>query len=355
MKHVSILFLILFLTACIPATRTEPEPAAPPATVASPTTDVANLLQNRPEPGETVEITAYFSGADPFIMMGGIPEIPQGQVICPSFINRTLTDRPFLPGLAVLNSSMSNILPDDAFWLIAASPESIENPGQDIAPKLPYHARLRGHLNNPGFAHCLHADRIFVVDEVITTYAEMPPGPTGWPQKPADFPEWLRYDDQALGLSLACQPDWTVETLAESNVLGGVMLRPSSKPNYPVAIRIHEGETHLDQYDPASEPPLLQGVGMSVFEQGWSLGEWPDSQHLPGFVIDREAGSGKEAKAVLFSSNGRTYEIALTYPTDFEASQELLTQFTALVESFRLDVPPAPSSTPPQNQTTSFP
>jgi len=345
-----LLMLIFVLAACVPSTQTEPGYPPPTNTAVPPATDIADLLQNRPAPGETVEIDAYFSGADPFSMRGGPPRIPQDRVICPFFINRTLTDQSFLPGLRLLNGAMSNVLPDDVPWLIAAAPEAIENLGQDIAPELPYHVRLLGHLDDPAFAHCQHVDRIFVVEEVITIYEEKPPDPTGWPQKPADFAKWPRYDDPELGFNLAYPPDWSLESLAESDVLGGVVLRPLHKPNCPVTIRVHEGETHFDQYDPASVPPLLQGVGMGVFEQGGSLGDWPDSQHLPGFTVDREAGSGERAEAVLFSSDGRTYEIALTFPTGFDASQKLLTQFTALVESFRLDVLPAPSPTPPINQ-----
>ncbi|MCC7358422.1 MAG: hypothetical protein IT317_03035 [Anaerolineales bacterium] len=54
--------------------------------------------------------------------------------------------------------------------------------------------------------------------------------------------------------------------------------------------------------------------------------------------------------AVLFSGSGRTYELALVFPTGYAASQALLTGYTGIVEGFRLDVDRGPTPTAPVRQ-----
>ena len=44
--------------------------------------------------------------------------------------------------------------------------------GYFSVPELPFHARLQGHLGEPAFAACPHAERIFFVEQVITVYPE---------------------------------------------------------------------------------------------------------------------------------------------------------------------------------------
>jgi hypothetical protein len=236
------------------------------------------------------------------------------------------------------------MLPDDTPWLIAVKPEL----NSHETPVLPHHGRLRGHLDDPLFAECDQRERIFVVDEVLAAYAtQLPSQHPMWSEAPAGFEQWPRYDDRQLGFSIAYPPDWTAEPLVEATLLGGVVLRSPEHPTYPVFVRVHEGETHWDYFDPFNEPPLLQEtLGRGVFEQSGMIWSWPDSQRLSGLQIDREAREDEYSMAILFSSNGRTYEIALTYPTGFNASQELLTNYSTIEESFRLDVLPGPSPTP---------
>ena len=322
---------------------------------------VADLLRNPPASGETVEVDAYFSGAGAPMFPGG-PRPPADQVICPTFWawQAALTDGPFPAALRLLNSIQGNVLPDDEPWLVATTPEATQ-PGVRVVPQLPYHARLRGHLGDPAFARCPHADRIFVVEDVVTVYTEQPlDSPSYQLELPDDYAAWPRYHNADLGYSLPHPPDWRVEPLAEPDpstnsgqaVLSAVALRAPQWPDSPVMVRVHAGETLYDDYDPASTPPLLEGVGFGVFEQGWIFGEGSvDSQHLAGYSVDREAGPGERAVSVLFSAHGRTYELALRYPIGFEAPQPLLTTYSAIVEGFRLDVVPGPTATPPVRQT----
>jgi hypothetical protein len=206
-------------------------------------------------------------------------------------------------------------------------------------------------LGDPAFAHCPHADRIFIVEEVVAVYEEQPPDSVTHPLKlPDDYATWPRYHDTHFGYSLPYPLNWTIEPLNDSDVLSAIVLRAPQWPDYPVRVRIHAGETHLDQYDPASTPPLLQH-GMGQFEQGLFGAQNPDSQHLTGYLTWPEAAAGRSSIAVLFNGSGQTYELELTYPLGFDAPQPLLAIYSAIVEGFRLGVLPGPSPTPPVKQS----
>lgn len=336
------------------APTAEPQPTTAPETAQSTGSDVAGLLQNPPAPGELVELDAYFSGAASGLMRDG-PAPAQDQVVCPT--HRTwaaaLTDRPFPGILRLLNGTRSNALPAGAAWLVATVPEATQ-PGQLIIPQFPYHARFRGRLGDPAFAGCPNAERILIVEEVVAVYEEQPPETVGgtW-EVPAGYEAWPRYEDADAGFNLPCPPDWTVEPLAagEQGGVSAVALRGPQWPDHPVVVRVHEGEIEYDQYEPASLPPLLQGPSWGVYEQGLAFGRLANqSQPLAGFSVEREAAAGEGRRAVLFSGSGHTYELELAYPTGFDASQPLLTAYTAMVEGFRLATPPGPTATPPIKQ-----
>lgn len=59
--------------------------------------DIANLLNDSFAPNESVEIDAYFSGANPFIMIGGPWTYYDDRINCPTYLNNLLTDTPFFP------------------------------------------------------------------------------------------------------------------------------------------------------------------------------------------------------------------------------------------------------------------
>ncbi len=352
-----ILFLTAFalLVGCKPDSSTI-SASAPSATtlptLLEPTTtpvdkqDVADLLRNPPPSGESIEIDAYFSGATVVPHPGGFPP-PPDQIACPSFYEAALTDRPFPADLTVLNSIGGNILPDNAPWLIAVTPDMLK-PGVWQLPQLPYHARLRGHLGESVFAHCEHADRIFVVDHVIQVYEEKPAESSTYPSKPPDnYATWTHYHDASTGFSFSYPPDWQIDRLDDVTW----NLRAPQWPDLPIVVRVHAGETHLDQYDSTATPPLLQGItSFSVYEQGGGFSRITDSQHLDGYQISHDENLTERSVAVLFSGSGHTYELALRYPLGFGAPQPLLTAYSVIVEGFRLDVRPGPSPTPPIKQ-----
>ncbi len=325
------------------ATMAVPSPQ-PTATLSTPGPGVADILANPPAPGERVELDAYYSGAMAFPFRGGPPP-PEDVVVCPFSWAQALTDRPFPAMLSLLNGTQSNALPEDGAWLVAVTPEGLE-PGRRTMPQLPYHARLRGYLGAPALEQCADAARIFVVEEVVEVYEEAAPQtPPAGP--PAGYETWPRYHDAALGYSLPYPPDWQVERLDDVTV----NLLPPDCPGYALTVRVHQGETRYDQYDPGSTPPILQGRGWGVYQQGLSYGQPPaGSQGLSGWVVDHGDQPGERSRSAVFSAHGRTYELAMRYPLGFAARQDLLSAYTAIVEGLRLDAPPAPSPTPPVRQ-----
>ena len=354
-RYVLFTIALVLLISCKPASLTTSLSAssatAIPTLLESTATpsdnqDVADLLRSPPSSGESVEIEAYFSGATTIPHPGGFPP-PPDQIACPNYYETALTDRPFLADLVVLNSIGGNPLPDDAPWLIAVTPERLQ-PGVRSLPQLPYHARLRGHLGEAVLAHCQHADRIFVVEQVTQVYEAKPAESSPFPRQLLDdYATWPRDHESRLGFNLAYSADWQIDRLDDVTW----NLRAPQWPDLPIVIRVHNGETHLDQYDPTSTPPLLQGISsFGVYQQGGGFGGVIDSQHLDGYQVSRDEALTERAVSVLFSSRGHTYELALRYPLGFDAPQPLLTAYSVIVEGFRLDVRPDPSPTPPVKQ-----
>ncbi len=353
-------FLIIFLTACMPDTQLDVPPT--PTLTAMPVngSDIADLLSNPPAANESVEIDAYFSGANPFIMIGGPWTYYEDRVNCPGFINNTLTDEPFLAGLTILNRGMSNSLPPEAPWLIAATQETSQ-PGAFPEAALPYRARLRGHLGDAVFAGCENHDRIFLVDEVVAVFEQDAPGPSiSMVELPVDFAEWPRYVDETLGFSFAYPPDWQIEPIDDPALAGGALVRYWERPSFPIMVRVYQGELESDRFGKVLEPPLLADMSLHPYVQGWgTVGmSIPDNQQMPGFTSETEPEPDGRFMAAYFVGDGRTYEVALTYPMGFAASQTLMLDYSVIVESFRLDFLPDPTPTAaatPGNTPTPLP
>jgi len=341
-------FLALILSSCayIPLDNE----ASPSPETLGPT--VVELLSQLPKPGQTVEVDAYFS-ASGVPLMPSVPPSPEGQVMCPLWMF-TLTDQPYPVMLFVLNGARGNTPADDAPWFLATTLEAAK-PGAVTIPQFPYYGRFRGHLGDPAFKDCERANRIFVVESVVATYLEQPPEPPPQGlQRPADFASWTRYRNDDSGYELSYPPDWSVASLAEAEagVLSTTAFHAPEWPDYPVIVRVHDHETYYDQYNPATLPPLLNGMGFGVFEQGGVFNEGNVAgAHLAGYQVSRGGVPNEQDIVILFSAGGYTFELELRYPTGFDAPQPLLAVYSSIVESFHLDVPPGPTATPPVKQT----
>ena len=347
-RIVCIALCLLALMAC--------EPAVLPGTVAAltPTVqaagpNVAELLRQRPAPGQSVEVDAFFSSGASIM---SIPP-PPDQVMCPLGV-AFLADQSFPLSLYVLNSVRGNQPLVGTDWLAPTTPDALK-PGVVDVPQLPYYARLRGHFGDAAIAKCQGADRIFVVEAIVTTYiAESPATPPPGAQRPADFANWLDYHNVDFAYRLPYPPGWSIEQLTASDpgVLSRCAIRAPDWPHYPIAVRVYDRETAYDPYDSAHLPPLMRGAnGYGVFEQGLSFNETPDSFHLAGYEVEGPPSADTQTISVLFNGGGRTYDLSVTYPLGFDAPQPLLTAYTTIVEGFRLDTWPGPTATPPVKQT----
>jgi hypothetical protein len=333
-------------TDMTPLAEDTPTPELAEAALAN-GSDIADLLNNPPVPNESIEIDAYFSGANPFIMIGDLRTYYEDRVNCPDYLNNLLTDEPFLAGLSVLHRGMSNLPTAESAWFLAATSETAQ-PGAYPQADLPYHARLRGHFGDAAFADCENHDRIFLVEGIVTVYAQDVPNPPPqvW-EVPADYVVgWPRYKDESLGYSFLYPPNWQIEPADARELAGSLLVRYPDRPDYPVLIRVHLGEAQLDRYGKVLEPPTLVGRSMQPFVQGDGAGmNMPHNQHLSGFYGEPMPQDERRTIAVYFLGDGRTYEIALAYPMGFAASQTLLTDYSIIVESFRLDFLPDPTPT----------
>ncbi len=288
---------------------------------------VSGILAREPAPAEIVEVDAYYSGA-------GRPPGAE-QAACAADPWAVLSDEPYHAELLVLGESQPNPLSGGP-WLVAAPS------AQGGRPELPYHARLRGRLRDvPPSSECPVGVRVFEVERVVRVYAQNPPS-----GRPAALQSWPRFEDAEAGYSVPYPPGWRVEQ-AEA---GTWTFRAPEQPDYPVTIRAHDGETHHDPYELERLPVLLQGRNWGILAQNSILGEESGAgQDLFGYRINRE-GSAERTVAVLFSGQGKTYELSVRYPLGRAASQELLTAYSAIVAGFRFAAPPAPSPTPPVRQ-----
>lgn len=335
----AMLLLSLLVSCAPPALRAGPGQGATPASAAPPPT-TSGIAYALAHPGQSVELDLYYSGAGPALPGGGPPR-PYDVVICPERWRSALTEQPFQPLLNILNGRQSNDFLPDELWLIAVTAEMAQASSRE-EPDLPYHARLRGHVGDPAFAHCRDAARMFVVEAVMQVYAQEPPEAPS-PLAALHLDRWPTYHDPA-GYTLPYPPEWALQT-----VDGAVELRSPEWPEYPIVVRVHPIPTVRDPLSGAPEPPLLQGIGWSVYEQGWSLGP-AGAGGLFGYVVHRQNMPEARDIAVLFSAHERTYELSLRYPLGLRSPQPLLTALTGMVEGFRLDEPQEPTPTPAVRQ-----
>jgi hypothetical protein len=356
--YASILLMLMLLTACGKSDTNNPS-------AQSASSEIADLLRRHYALGTTVEVDAYHWLPYRGRMYATYERDDKG---CPNLTTGSLlADRPVPSFLTFLNTGMSNwssqYPPDDKAWLI---PMPADEPTQTYpAPKNaptqsqfppPSHARLRGRLGDPALAHCPHADRIFVVESVVTVYEQSAQvGPSIGDQiKPLpDFASWPRYHDAAFGYSIAYPADWKVEPLREAED-SGIMLRGTQWPNHPIVVRIYAGETHVDQYQSESiaSIPRLAGDDVSLFNQEYiRIQGGVENQHLDGYVVQHDGVASETNRvSVLLSAQDHTYELTLDYPIGLEAQPALLDAFSLMVAGFGFDVLPGPSPTPPVKQ-----
>jgi len=282
-------------------------------------TDVADLLESPPAPGDRVEIDAYFGGEYGLIVPGGLGG--DGSMTgCPSEPTALLTDRPFPFNVWLLSTVQSNALPTGAPWLVAAT-----EPDSEL--RLPFHGRFRGHMGDPRFSQCDRGDRIFVVDAVVREYE--PSLEDVWAKsRLSDEPDaWLQFARSGMGYTVAYPRGWAIDDSDPDEVL----IWSSQWPAHPIRLQVSRAEVDPQLGGYTQRHPLRY-----------------DTPPLRGAFNKRCAAPSTERCAVTrFTGNGRTYALTLRYPMGFEASQPLLNAYTGIVDRFGIDGMPTKTPTPP--------
>lgn len=315
------------------------------------------LHARRPPAGRSVELDAYVG--EGYVSWPG----RGGRVseACPSVDERPLTDRPLWQTLAFGGRMAGNGPPAGEPYLVAVlAPELVERLGEGDEwaawKALPGHARLRGHLPEPGrFMRgqevegvdepCPEQSRIFVVEEVVETYRRRRPN-AWWSVPPPK--SWTTYRDAAAGFALRHPPSWTVRRDGPATVF--------ASPHWPgmdLEVRVLDGRHAAATSAPDAEAP-------------------PDPLHLlftfPDYVQPREselrAGARRpplagrplpcpaegEERACLelrFEAGGRTYVLRQPFGTGMSVQPGLLEAFDAVVASLTLEAWPTVTPPPP--------
>lgn len=350
MLKISILLLVLLLSACgtpdgmisqgaIGDTATAMPAFSPSPVVAAISHDIARLLRKRPAPGEQVELDVYN-------WAGNYREASYDwdSQRCPTLATKSLlTDQPIAGFINYVNSGHTNWLltyPSDSEpWLVPmfAAQKILAYPPPDEQAANPrnlgYRLRVRGHLDDPYFGHCAHADRIFVIDQVVTIYAESDPNPASAFDitLPADFPQWQRFSAPGSRLHFPRRVGWAIAPMADPAAREAFQVRMPEWPEHPVSIRVLDAPPARAQPSDGNGIPLDQ----AFLRQRLKLPE--NGQVFTGESLIEDVDAYTKSCTVVLTRGDTTYELKVSYPVGLHADRDLLLAFTALVAGFEVD------------------
>lgn len=317
---------------------------AMPALVPSPVIstishDIAKLLRKRPTPGEQVELDVYN-------WVGSYREASYDwdSQRCPDLATESLlTDQPVAGFINFMNSGQTNWLPtyppEAEPWLVPmfAAQKILAYPPPDEQAANPrplgYRLRVRGHLDDPYFGHCEHADRIFVIDQIVTIYAESDPNPGSafGINLPADFPQWQRFSAPGNRLHFPRRAGWAVATVADPTAREVLQVRMPEWPEHPISIRVLDTTTARTQPNNGKGIPLDQ----AFLRQRLKLPE--NGQVFAGESSIEDVDAFTKSCTVVLTQADTTYELQVSFPVGLHADRDLLLAFTALVAGFEVD------------------
>jgi hypothetical protein len=111
-------------------------------------------------------------------------------------------------------------------------------------------------MGDPFFAHCAHAERIFVVDKSLNIYEKSGPGfNMGSGKLPDDYAEWRMYSAPG-GLRFPYRSTWKIEPRTDPDALVALTIQRPEWPDYPIVVRVYKG-------DPPAK--LLKGKNGGVY------------------------------------------------------------------------------------------
>lgn len=346
-SNVLITFCLL-LSACSTSHSARSSDMSSPNGTVSPTTarvaetaetkDIAMLLHQRPAPSVQVALDVYNWVGD--YREASYDFDPHH---CPLLANESLlTDQPVVGFITTFNSGQTNWLsiypPDDDAWLVPtfAAQKMWSYPPPDEHAMVPrtlgFHLRLQGHLDDAYFAHCAHADRIFVIERIITIYSESEPQaarPFGI-TLPADFSKWQRYQTPGRRLHFPYRAGWAITPFADPTAKEALTIQMSEWPLYPITIRVFD--TNAGQL-----PDKTGGEQLDIRLLRQRLGLPENGQAFVAETYTEDISAYTKRCTVLLTRDATTYELNVSYPFGLHADGELLVAFTALVAGFEVD------------------
>ncbi len=344
-------------TSAITATVERSNSAAPATPIYTPrpmprSGGVADLLADRPPPGESVELDAWFGegriswpGRGRFESMSG----------CPTVDSAPMLDRPLWQTIGFGSSMSSNPVPDDAPHLIAAfRPELAGQEGEDpvaFPPSdWPAFARVRGHFptSDEAFQSAIEAgnpcpdhDRIFVIDALLETY--LPAREYLWvPVAPEA--RWIRFRSLDLGLSLSHPPSWQVIESGDELTL--------VSPHWPDrSMRIRRASPSSDPIGAPTRRPASHAESWGhFFQEREAAARFGDNQaSLEGEIAGCHDWDDErlDCLELNIATPGQTYQVRIPFGRGFDAEPGQLRVADQIVDSLAIEAWPTMTPRPP--------
>jgi hypothetical protein len=147
------------------------------------------------------------------------------------------------------------------------------------------------------------------------------------------FNEWQLYQDPKQGYRFLYPPSWKLAPIVDPQALSAVSLQRPDLPTYPIVVRVYDDPNGQKIIERAGSKRA--SFGSSSVRQSMGL---PDNrQNLTGYRHFGNIDATSGAAWVIYSQNGKTYELSVTYPVGFYADRDLLLTYIGLVAGFEVD------------------
>jgi hypothetical protein len=238
----------------------------------------------------------------------------------------------------------------DSPWLIPV----VTEPNNTF---IPYHARYQGHLNDPKYAHCPYADRLFVVEKIVTVYTQDPPTPepmSTYVHWPTNLEAWKTMRPASGGYSFLYPPDWQLTISKELDTLETITLTSPTNSAEQIVIQTYAGEQYYDPLGGSEDqPPLLRSgySSFAIFDPAESHSFGPNAvidalpkQHLTVYGLSGLENAEVSSRIVV-NGAGNAHSFTL-HAADRRNYAEISNIFRAVIVSIRFDEMPKPIPTP---------
>lgn len=281
--------------------------------------DAVAALENAPEElaDGPVELVAYVNLAPGNQTSGGAQA---GCPVAPDWL-AVLTDQPYDRQFQVAGVSLPNEVPPALPALRLAIPYTLG------IIDVPSRARLQGHFFHADYEQCPDAERIFVLESVVSPLPYDEPAPTDEVVVTSD---WATWHDEALGIGLRYPGDWSVEVTRNQGSLVEARFQP---PNQGQLIRLAvvAGPTFATEDGPL--PDILRGDRQLAAMLGSARARLVD--------IVGEAGPGGHTRdlRLVMNYDGNTVLFSTRVTDGVALDSAFLRIYSAMAASVKFDQP----------------